>query len=177
MTACVYCGRAGATLKINQEARAHRPCFVAADLACELRDLELGRVTYAPPELHVELAFLTERPRRDLQGQRFGSLLVLRPTVRFNSAGHASRHWVVECDCGTTFEIQTSHLDKGQRNCRACGIRRMALAKAPRYGGMTVPDLARRAGISQAAVRQRIRLGWAVERLAAPGRSAERSAA
>jgi hypothetical protein len=84
-------------------------------------------------------------------------------------AGYALRHWIVECDCGDTFEVTTAALlTDGQRSCRSCANRKRGRSLAAKYAGRTISELARIAGVNETTIRQRIRLGWPVDRLAAP---------
>jgi hypothetical protein len=54
------------------------------------------------------------------------------------------------------------------RECKACANRQRGRARAALVGGLTIRELAERAGVSETAMRQRVRLGWPMERLTAP---------
>ncbi len=172
--ACCYedCGRAGATLRIAEGRYAHPVCFRRHDDEDEASLFAAVALPWFVPELRAGFDLLTERPRRDLTGREFGDLLVLEPAVQLHAAGHGTRYWVVRCKCGDVFEIQTSKLDGGQRACRRCSGRRGARLRKHQPAhvvlGLTVPQLARRAGVSEAAIRQRIRLGWPPKKIASP---------
>ena len=62
------------------------------------------------------------RPKRDITGERFGSLVALR------SAGyslHGSAVWTCQCDCGKTVDVKLNHLtSKHTQQCKECGTRK-----------------------------------------------------
>jgi hypothetical protein len=59
----------------------------------------------------------SRRQYRDLSGQRFGSVVALRPTEKRGKDG--SVIWECRCDCGRIFEINRKNLVRG--GCRDCG--------------------------------------------------------
>jgi hypothetical protein len=61
----------------------------------------------------------------DLEGKKFGRLLVLEPVkVKSNNGG---RHWRCKCDCGGTAIVRTSHLTSG--HTVSCGCRKEEVKK------------------------------------------------
>lgn len=61
----------------------------------------------------------------DLEGKKFGRLLVLGPVkVKSNNGG---RHWRCRCDCGGTAIVRTSHLTSG--HTVSCGCRKEEVKK------------------------------------------------
>jgi hypothetical protein len=133
-------------------------------------DLPPARAGERPSAAEVARAITEQRRRRGRHpaviapGTRFGDLTVLRATRRWNRPA-----WEVECACGTRNVVE-SHtlLTERRRSCRACAGRETSLDRAKRIGGELVSELASRAGVSTFSIRQRIRLGWPVEKLAAP---------
>lgn len=61
----------------------------------------------------------------DLEGQRFGRLLV-QETVKVKS-NNGGRHWKCLCDCGNTAIVRTSHLTSG--HTVSCGCRKEEVKK------------------------------------------------
>lgn len=83
--------------------------------------------------------------RNDLTGQRFGKLVVLRPTDKRMDGG--SVVWQCQCDCGKLAEVSARRLIRGK--ARSCGC----LSKPPRkeyegqrFGRLTVLSYAGTAG-------------------------------
>jgi hypothetical protein len=126
----------------------------------------------------------------DRIGTTFGKWAIVGVTHRPGTGGAPDRCWVVRCACGTERLILTRHFGKpGGRDaeqCLACTIRERSDAVAARYGGKTVAELAREAGVTTKAIRRRIRLGWRSDQLGLPrgahrapndGPRAQRSAA
>jgi hypothetical protein len=56
--------------------------------------------------------------RKDLTGQAFGSLTV----IRFSRTDRSSSFWLCRCDCGVERECRSHHLRKG--HLRSCGCQR-----------------------------------------------------
>ena len=74
---------------------------------------------------------------RDLTGQKFGRLLVLRV------AGKAwrSRVWECRCDCGNTVNVWTSGLTRAKGATRSCGcLQREAVIRNNSRQKATAPD-------------------------------------
>lgn len=62
------------------------------------------------------------RARKDLTGQRFGSLTVLREgEPHIFPRGTSERAWVCKCDCGNEITVRTSQLTGG--NVTSCGCK------------------------------------------------------
>jgi hypothetical protein len=59
--------------------------------------------------------------RRDLTGQRFGSLTVIRQDPdRVSKNGLL--HWLCKCDCGRHLSVRTDNLTRGHTTqCTECG--------------------------------------------------------
>jgi len=67
-------------------------------------------------------------PKRiDLTGQRFGRLVVVRPT---GERYHGCLVWTCQCECGLQHEVSSRQLIIGKT--RSCGCLRSELAKAPK---------------------------------------------
>lgn len=62
-------------------------------------------------------------PAHNLEGQRFGRLLVLYLTT---SDKHRSRRWVCKCDCGEYVVVRASNLKKGATKSCGCLNRELA---------------------------------------------------
>lgn len=58
----------------------------------------------------------------DITGQRFGSLVALRPTEKRDSTRGVI--WLCRCDCGMEVEVRANCLKRGET--RSCGCRRSA---------------------------------------------------
>jgi hypothetical protein len=69
---------------------------------------------------------------RDLTGQKFGRLTVLR---RAPNKGHQTA-WDVRCDCGEERVVRASYLTEGR--IRSCGCARTPDLSGQRYGRLTV---------------------------------------
>jgi hypothetical protein len=147
---------------------AERDAWDREDDAAFAREAALRSSLVDAPALQAGVALLTDRRREDLAGKRFGALVVLRPIIRFLKAGWSRRDWIVECDCGVTFAIEASKLRRIARSCKACSYARAGEARAHKVGRLRVPELALRAGVSESAIRQRIRLGWSPRQIASP---------
>ena len=62
----------------------------------------------------------TDRPIKDLTGQRFGALLALRPYSQ--RAEDGSIAWICRCDCGIEVAVSTKSLRRGEST--SCGCRK-----------------------------------------------------
>lgn len=62
------------------------------------------------------------RARRDLTGQRFGMLTVVRPGKDIIKDGNRRSTWVCTCDCGNRIVARTDSLITG--NTQSCGCTR-----------------------------------------------------
>lgn len=62
------------------------------------------------------MAYPKNKPRRDLQGQRFGRLIVMKQT---NESLRGMTVWECKCDCGNTRRVPSSALVSG--NTTSCG--------------------------------------------------------
>lgn len=58
----------------------------------------------------------------DITGQRFGSLVALRPTEKRDSTRGVI--WLCRCDCGMEVEVRANCLKRG--DTQSCGCRRSA---------------------------------------------------
>lgn len=71
---------------------------------------------------------------RDLRGQRFGRLLVIKPAIHsLTKKGVARIGWVCACDCGTTRVFRGDFIARHSLSC-GCRSRELALARATRHG-------------------------------------------
>lgn len=59
------------------------------------------------------------KQRKDITGQRFGSLVAVRFTHKILSSGRKMSAWVLRCDCGTEVTAMTTNLMAGKH--RSCG--------------------------------------------------------
>jgi hypothetical protein len=153
------------------ELTACRACFDAADAEDERRMLMAAGI---PPLPVAGDAFEPRYQKRlpNLIGTRVGRWTVTGVTYRQRRNGRALRCWVLRCSCGTPRVVPCDKLhDRGEK-CGACTRREREQGRAPRYGGRLVSEWAEVAGVSLNAIRQRIKLGWPVNRLAEPGRAA-----
>ena len=57
---------------------------------------------------------LVGRPGKDITGQRFGKLLVLRGSPE-------PRHWICKCDCGVQKSMTKISLTSGRAQSCGCG--------------------------------------------------------
>lgn len=62
----------------------------------------------------------TQRPHRDLSGDRFGSLVVLR---RLENCAHGRLRWECKCDCGAIVVRKTTGLNNGISTSCGCARR------------------------------------------------------
>ena len=66
---------------------------------------------------------------KDLTGERFGRLVVLRQDVRASYGKHSpGARWVCQCDCGNTVTVHGNNLR--QKNTRSCGCIRKETSSA-----------------------------------------------
>lgn len=70
--------------------------------------------------------------RLDLQGKRFGRLVVIGEDTTYPDPHH--RHVWCECDCGNTKTISISSLRTGQTRSCGCLRREVAREKATKHG-------------------------------------------
>lgn len=119
---------------------------------------------------------------QDLIGQRLGRFVVKGITHRVRRDGRRRWYWRLRCDCGDEVLVPTSDIGKpGRRDgieCGTCTRKRLGHDRAAVYGGLTIAELAVRAGVSENAIRKRVQLGWSTAQLLAPAiRSGARRAA
>ncbi len=75
--------------------------------------------------------------RLDLEGQRFGRLLVKGPAeIKVNSRNRAIYSWICLCDCGKEVSVRGDSLRRGQASC-GCFHKHANLA-GKRFGRLTV---------------------------------------
>lgn len=179
---CHFCGRASpkdpippGSLTVDGVAvEACRSCWEDHDDEDQLRTLEAARAeVFAPEELEGGRApeYLKRIP--DRIGKTFGRWTIVGVTHRPGVRGKPLRCWIARCSCGTERFVPTCDFGKaGLRDgekCGACTRREREQAKAKRYGGKLVSELAREAGVSENAIRWRIRrLGWRPDQLGLP---------
>lgn len=61
------------------------------------------------------------KPRKDLSGQRFGRLVVIRQGEDYVSPSNKHRtQWQCQCDCGNTVLVEQSNLIRGNSNSCGC---------------------------------------------------------
>lgn len=182
--ACHLCGKTprDPVLPWKQRPAVCRSCFIAWDdrqLALEVLACVVPAFAPDPTGAFLELearraAGVEPRYRKrapDLIGSTFGRFTVEGMEYRARQDGHLERFWILRCECGERVLVRTSDFKKpGRRDgkeCGACTRKRRGLERAKRIGGFTIRELALAAQVSENAVRQRIRLGWPVELLAA----------
>jgi hypothetical protein len=61
---------------------------------------------------------------KNISGQRFGLLTVLRISHRFAARGYPHTFWLCQCDCGTIKAVKSSSLLKKKQPTRSCGCLR-----------------------------------------------------
>lgn len=151
-----------------------RPCFVAWDVRAEAEE-SLALIGPGPGGEPLEV--LGARPAYEkavpnLAGQRIGANTIVALEYHRRADGRVRRSWLLRCACGAPHRVETWRLEShGGRACRSCefgAVHDRQRARARRYAGLTVQEIAQRSGVSQQAVRQRIRLGWPDELLGAP---------
>jgi len=69
---------------------------------------------------------------KNLTGQRFGRLLVMKPTEERKN-GYVM--WECLCDCGNTVSVRTGNLTSG--NTLSCGCMQKKIAKEPKFKDLT----------------------------------------
>ena len=60
----------------------------------------------------------------DLTGQRFGSLVAIKPTTTKDGS---HMYWLCKCDCGNVHEVASGHLKKG--SVTSCGCQKTSLGE------------------------------------------------
>ena len=143
-----------------------RACFEDLDRRSEALEIMLA-ASFA-----LDLPWPAPRYRRaapPLIGLRVGRFVVTGLTHRQRRDGKLERCWCLRCDCGAGSLVTTADFNRRRGlECKTCANRRRGRERAARFGGVTIQELAERAGVSETAVRQRVRLGWPLERLTAP---------
>lgn len=77
---------------------------------------------------------------KDLTGQRFGKLLVLKLDEDFETIrGTRQRRWICQCDCGTIKSIAGAELTRTKKPQRSCGC--AAAERAKNFGQVTFRDI------------------------------------
>jgi hypothetical protein len=143
-----------------------RGCFEDLDRRSEALEIMLA----APFAVDVPLrAPRFRRAAPPLVGLRVGRFVVTGITHRQRRDGKLERCWCLRCDCGAASLVTTADFNRRRgMECKACANRRRGRERAALLGGCTVRELADRAGVSETAIRQRVRLGWSLERLTVP---------
>jgi hypothetical protein len=173
---CCYedCGRPGATLRISAGRYAHPACFNRHDDEDQRQLFQaMGLPGFAPDLLEGGRAPEYRKSVPDRIGSTYGRWTIIGVEYRPGVRGKPIRCWVARCSCGRVQLQPTADFGKpGQRDaekCGACTRREREQAKAPRYGGRLISELALEAGVSQVAIRWRIqKLGWRPDQLALP---------
>lgn len=107
------------------------------------------------------------RPRLDLKGQRFGTVVVQYES-RTADGGHIM--WMCLCDCGDQLEVRGSNLKyKGAQMCAACAKEDIAARRPDRYitwrgETRTAAAWAEIVGITAPVIQKRLLRGWSVDR-------------
>lgn len=113
--------------------------------------------------------------RIDIEGQRFGSWVVLAPAgMRYSPSRNGRMLWRCRCDCGAEADVSSHSLRYGgSTRCRVCARqaaaaygRRKASVKLP--NGWTVAQVALAHGLPLDTVYGRWRRGWPVGELSRP---------
>lgn len=151
-----------------------RPCFVAWDIRAEAEEalaLVYPLVGYEPVEvLGARPAYEKRIP--NLVGTRLGKNIVVALEYHRRADGRVRRSWLLRCACGAEHRVETWRIDThGARPCRACefgAVHDRQKARARRYAGRTVKEIAQISGVSEQAIRKRIDLGWPDDLLGAP---------
>lgn len=77
---------------------------------------------------------------KDLTGQRFGKLLVLKLDEDFEAIrGSRQRRWICQCDCGVIKSIIGAELTRTKKPQRSCGC--AAHERSKNFGKLTFKDL------------------------------------
>lgn len=74
---------------------------------------------------------------RDLTGQRFGRLVVLKESHKDRHHGY---HWHVRCDCGTIKTTTGTGLKAGKINSCGCLFREKLFSRITKHGGTHTPE-------------------------------------
>ena len=69
---------------------------------------------------------------KDMTGQRFGMLTVLRRSEQ----PHSRVYWICQCDCGRVIEVAGNNLKRGHHT--SCGCRRVSPYIGKRFGHLVV---------------------------------------
>ncbi|WP_242394823.1 hypothetical protein [Anaeromyxobacter oryzisoli] len=183
---CSLCHAAMSALELDAGGdlgNVHTACFIAWDRRGEAAEaLEVIPLRLAPEPLLV----LGARPRYEKAihnrvGEHVGGNVIVALEYQIRADGRVRRCWRMRCSCGREHLVETAHLDtRGARPCNACKARASAereIARAQKVGGHTIAEIARLAGVPHQTIRQRIRLGWPIERLSMPARGGARRAA
>jgi hypothetical protein len=161
-------------MRINATELGHRRCFVAADRSDERSMfMAMGVPGFAPEMIEGGRSPEYRKSVPDRIGSTYGRWTIEGVEYRPGARGKPIRCWVARCSCGRVQLQPTADFGKpGQRDgekCGACTRREREQAKAPRYGGRLISELALEAGVSQKAIRWRIqKLGWRPDQLALP---------
>lgn len=151
----------------------HRPCFVEYDRRAEAEEaLDVFALAFEPMTV-LGRSGQYEKRIADRTGERIGGNVIVALDYRVRAGGRVRRCWRVRCACGREHLVETARIEThGARPCKRCSAGGRSLRRAARVDGATIAELAERAGVSHQAIRQRLRLGWSVERLGEPGRRA-----
>lgn len=61
--------------------------------------------------------------RRIIAGERFGSLTALTKIHRISGSGRKRSHWICQCDCGETSDVDSGNLRNGNSTrCHKCAV-------------------------------------------------------
>lgn len=74
--------------------------------------------------------------KRDLAGQRFGKLVVLRRSEKPAEYKHSSDYWLCRCDCGNETVVLGSNLTSGHTT--SCGCKKLHDLTGRHIGKLTV---------------------------------------
>ena len=77
---------------------------------------------------------------KDLTGQRFGKLLVLKLDTDFEAIrGTRQRRWICQCDCGVVKSIIGAELTRTKKPQRSCGC--ASVERSKNFGKITFKDI------------------------------------
>ena len=113
------------------EERSHRQ--VVWECKCDCGNTAFVRTSSLTCGTKTSCGCLNKDKGKDITGQRFGSLVAVRPT---EERSHRQVVWECKCDCGNITFVSCRDLNSG--NIQSCGCSRINNFTGQRFGKLTV---------------------------------------
>jgi hypothetical protein len=98
----------------------------------------------------------------DMTGRTYGHLKIIRLKSRKRFRTQTKLLWEAEClMCGSVFDVEGAHVRQGRTTrCSACSQALREVTSTTYVNGISVLEIAKRAGIKPNSAWKRVKRGW-----------------